>query len=103
MPGQYAAATGSQGSVLSPALSRALTDLMARITREGFPLLTETRSELSVDTEGYVAEMIRALLQGMGLDAPQSTETIVTRVNTSAVAPELFYSGGLPPGYTLIK
>jgi hypothetical protein len=102
MPGQLAAA-GSQGSVLSPGLSRALTEVMAHITREGFPLLTEARSQLSVDTEGYVAEMTRALLQGMGMDAPQNTESIVTRVNTSAVAPELFNSGGLPPGYTLIK
>lgn len=103
MPGQLAAATGSQGSALSPALSRALTEVLAHITREGFPLLTETRSQLSVDMEGYVAEMTRALLQGMGMDAPQSTESIVTRVNTAAVAPELFYSGGLPPGYTLTK
>lgn len=103
MPGQYAAATGSQASVLSPALSRALTDVMARITREGFPLLTETRSELSVDSEGYVAVMAQAVLQGMGMDAPQSTESIVTRVNTSAVAPALFYADGLPPGYTLTK
>jgi len=103
IPGQYAAATGPQASVLSPALSHALTEVMKRITREGLPLLTETRSVLSVDMEGYVADIIRALLQGMGLDAPQSTETIVTRVNTSAVAPELLYSGGLPPGYTLTK
>lgn len=100
MPGQFATA-GSQGSSLSPGLSRTLTDVMVRITREGLPLLTETRLQLSVDMEGYVADMVRALLQGMGLDTPQSTESIVTRVNTSAVAPELFYSGGLPPGYTL--
>jgi len=102
MPGQFATA-GSQGSALSPGLSRTLTDVMVRITREGLPLLTETRSQLSVDMEGYVADMVRALLQGMGLDAPQSSESIVTRVNTSAVAPELFYSGGLPPGYTLTR
>lgn len=100
MPGQFATA-GSQGSALSPGLSRTLTDVIVRITREGLPLLTETRLQLSVDMEGYVADMVRALLQGMGLDTPQSTESIVTRVNTSAVAPELFYSGGLPPGYTL--
>jgi hypothetical protein len=102
MPGQYAAA-GSQGSVLSSGLSQALTDVMARITQEGFPLLTETRSQLSVDMEGYMAEMVRVLLQGMGMDAPQNTESIVTRVNTAAVTPELFYSGGLPSGYTLTK
>lgn len=99
--GQDAFAMGQAGSVVSPALSRALTEVMAQITREGFPLLTETRSNLKVDMQGTVADMVRALLAGMGLDAPQSTESIVTRVNTANVIPELFYSGALPPGYTL--
>jgi hypothetical protein len=99
--GQDALAMGQAGSVVSSALARALTEVMAQITREGFPLLTETRSNLEVDMQGTVADMVRALLAGMGLDAPQSTESIVTRVNTATVTPELFYSGGLPPGYTL--
>jgi hypothetical protein len=94
-------AMGQPGSVVSPGLSRAITEVMARITREGFPLLTETRSTLKVDRAGTVADMIQALLDGMGLSAPQNTESIVTRVNTAAVPPDLFYSGGLPPGYTL--
>lgn len=101
MLGQEPFAMGQAGSVVSPGLSRALTEVMAQITREGFPLLTETRSNLEVDMQGTVADMTRALLAGMGLDAPQSTESIVTRVNTSAVKPDLFYSGALPPGYTL--
>jgi hypothetical protein len=99
--GQDPFAMGQAGSVVSPALSRAVTEVMARITREGFPLVTETRSLLVVDMQGTVADMIRALLAGMGLDAPQSTESIVTRVNTATLTPDLFYSGGLPPGYTL--
>jgi hypothetical protein len=99
--GQDAFAMGQAGSVVSPGLSRAITEVMAQITREGLPLLTETRSKLVVDMQGGVADMIRALLAGMGLDAPQSTESIVTRVNTATVTPELFYSGGLPVGYTL--
>ena len=101
MLGQDPFAMGQAGSVVSPGLSRALTEAMAQVTREGFPLLTETRSNLEVDMQGAVADMIRALLAGMGLDAPQSTESIVTRVKTAAVMPDLFYSGGLPPGYTL--
>lgn len=99
--GQDPFAMGQTGSVVSPGLSRAITEVMAQITREGFPLLTETRSVLKVDMVGTVADMMRALLAGMGLDAPQSTESIVTRVNTAAVTPELFYSGGLPAAYTL--
>jgi hypothetical protein len=99
--GQDPFAMGQAGSVVSPGLSRAVTEVMAQITREGFPLVTETRSLLVVDMQGAVADMIRALLAGMGLDAPQSTESIVTRVNTATVTPDLFYSGGLPPGYTL--
>ena len=74
---------------------------MAQITREGFPLLTETRSNLEVDMQGTVADMIQALLDGMGLSAPQGTESIVNRVNTAPVSAGLFFSGGLPPGYTL--
>lgn len=101
MLGQDPFAMGQAGSVVSPGLSRAATEVMAQITREGFPLLTETRSNLEVDMQGAVADMIRALLAGMGLDAPQSTESIVTRVNTATVTPDLFYSGALPPGYTL--
>jgi hypothetical protein len=101
MIGQDPSAMGQAGSVVSPGLSRALTDVMAQITREGFPLLTETRSHMNVDMEGTVAYMIQAMLEGMGLGAPQSTESIVTRVNTATVIPDLFYSGGLPPGYTL--
>lgn len=99
--GQDPFAMGQAGSVVSPALSRALTEVTAQITREGLPLLTETRSNLEVDMQGTAAEMVRALLAGMGLDAPQSSESIVTRVNTATVTPELFYSGGLPPDYTL--
>jgi hypothetical protein len=102
MLGQDPFAMGQAGSVVSPGLSRAITEAMAQITREGLPLLTETRSNLVVDMQGTVADMIRALLAGMGLDAPQSTESIVTRVNTATVMPELFYSGGLPPGYSLL-
>jgi hypothetical protein len=68
---------------------------------EGFPLVTETRSFLKVDMQGTVADMIQALLDGMGLSAPQNTESIVSRVNTATVTPDLFYSGGLPSGYTL--
>jgi hypothetical protein len=102
MLGQDPFALGQAGSVVSPGLSRAITEVMAQITREGLPLLTETRSNLVVDMHGTVADMIRALLAGMGLDAPQSTESIVTRVNTATVKPELFYSGGLPPGYSLL-
>jgi hypothetical protein len=101
MLGQDPFALGQAGSVVSPGLSRALTEVMAQITREGFPLLTETRSNLEVDMQGTVADMIRSLLAGMGLDAPRSTESIVTRVNTATVVPDLFYSGALPPGYTL--
>jgi hypothetical protein len=37
----------------------------------------------------------------MGLDAPQRTESIVTRVSTATVPAELFYSGGLPAAYSL--
>lgn len=99
--GQDPFARGQARSVVSPALSHALTEVMAQITRKGFPLMTETRSNLEVETQGTVADTIRALLAGMGLDAPQSTESIVTRVITAAVTPELFYSGGLPAGYTL--
>lgn len=101
MLGQDAFSMGQAGSVVSPGLSRAATEVMAQITREGFPLLTETRSTLQVDMQGAVADMVRALLAGMGLDAPQSTESIVTRVNTATVTPDLFYAGGLPAGYTL--
>jgi len=93
--------SGQQGSVVSPGLSRALTEVMTQITRQGFPLVTETRSEMKVDMQGTVADMVQTMLEGMGLATPQSTESIVTRVSTSAVAPELFYLGGLPPGYTL--
>jgi len=93
--------SGQPGSVVSPGLSRALTEVMMQITREGFPLVVETRSEMKVDMQGTVADMAQAMLQGMGLTTPQSTESIVTRVSTSAVAPALFYSGGKPPGYTL--
>jgi hypothetical protein len=99
--GQDPFAMGQAGSVVSPGLSRAITEAMAQITREGLPLLTETRSNLVVDMQGTVADMVRALLAGMGLDAPQSTESIVTRVNTANVKPELFYSGAVPSGYTL--
>ena len=99
--GQDPFAMGQTGSVVSPGLSRAITEVMAQITREGFPLLTETRSVLKVDMVGTVADLMRALLAGMGLDAPQSTESIVTRINTAAVPPELFYSDGLPAAYTL--
>jgi hypothetical protein len=101
MLGQDPFTMGQAGSVVSPGLSGAITEVMAQITREGFPLLTETRSVLKVDMVGTVADMIRALLAGMGLDAPQNTESIVTRVSTATVTPELFYSGGLPAGYTL--
>jgi hypothetical protein len=101
MLGQEPFAMGQAGSVVSPGLSRAITEVMAQITREGLPLLTETRSTLKVDMAGTVADMIQALLDGMGLSAPQNTESIVTRVNTATVTPDLFYSGGLPPGYTL--
>jgi len=93
--------SGQPGSVVSPELSRALTEVMMKITREGFPLVVETRSEMKVDMQGTVADMAQAMLQGMGLTTPQSTESIVTRVSTSAVSTELFYSGGLPAGYTL--
>ncbi|MCU0988723.1 MAG: hypothetical protein MUE63_03815 [Xanthomonadales bacterium] len=99
--GQDPFAMGQAGSVVSPGLSRAITEVMAQITREGLPLVTETRSMLRVDMVGTVADMIRALLAGMGLDAPQSTESIVTRVSTATVPAELFYSGGLPAAYTL--
>lgn len=99
--GQDPFALGQAGSVVSAGLSRAITEVMAQITREGFPLLTETRSTLKVDMVGTVADMVQALLDGMGLSAPQNTESIVTRVNTATVPPDLFYSGGLPPGYTL--
>ena len=99
--GQDPSALGQTGSVVSPGLSRAITEVMAQITREGFPLVTETRSTLQVDMVGTVADMIRALLAGMGLDAPQSTESIVTRVSAATVPAELFYSGGLPAGYSL--
>ena len=101
MLGQEPSAIGQAGSVVSPGLSRAITEVMAQITREGLPLLTETQSTLKVDMTGTVADMIQALLDGMGLSAPQNTESIVTRVNTATVMPDLFYSGGLPPGYTL--
>jgi hypothetical protein len=101
MLGQDPFAMGQAGSVVSPGLSRAVTEVMAKITREGFPLLTETRSNLDVNMQGTVADMIRAMLAGMGLDAPQTTESIVTRVSMAPVLPELFYSGALPAGYTL--
>lgn len=101
MLGQDPFALGQAGSVVSAGLSRAITEVMAQITQEGFPLLTETRSTLKVDMQGTVADMVQALLDGMGLSAPQNTESIVTRVNTATVSPDLFYSGGLPPGYTL--
>jgi len=99
--GQDPFAMQQTGSVVSPALSYALTELMAQITREGFPLVTQTSSNLVVDMQGTVADMTRALLAGMGLDVPLSTESIVTRLSTASVTPELFYSGALPPGYTL--
>lgn len=98
--GQVPSTIGQAHSVVSPGLSRALTEVMARITREGFPLLTETRSVMKVDMEGSLADMIQALLDGMGLSTPQTTESIVTRVSAAPVNPDLFYSGGLPVGYT---
>jgi hypothetical protein len=99
--GQDSLAIGQAGAVVSPGLSRAITEAMAQITRAGFPLVTETRSVLKVDGAGTVADLAQALLDGMGLSAPQSTESIITRVNTATVPPDLFHSGGLPPGYTL--
>ena len=99
--GQDPSAVGQTGSVISPGLSRAITEAMARITRAGFPLLTETRSVLKVDMSGTVADMAQALLDGLGLSAPRNTESIVTRVDTATVPPDLFYSDGSPPGYTL--
>lgn len=101
MLGQSLSETGQDVSFLSAGLSGALTDVFRQVTAAGFPLLTQTRSEMRVDMAGYMGGIIQGLLDGMGVSGPQSTEMIVTAVQTSKIAPELFYDGELPQGYSL--
>lgn len=100
MVGSNPGAIGQELSLVSPELSRSFTGAMAQIARKGFPLLTQTNSSLEVDMEGFVADMIRGLLDSMGLAGEQTSETKVTRVITTPLTPERFYDGGLPAGYT---
>ncbi len=88
-------------SLLSPALSSALTEVLAQITREGFPLLTQTQSNMKVDMEGAMADLIQGTLESMGMGGQHSTESAFTAVDNESLAPELFYNGGLPKGYSL--
>lgn len=88
-------------SFLSPGLSGAITEVFRQITAAGFPLQTQTTSEMQVDMDGYMAGIIQSMLDSMGVSGPTSTETIITDVQTGKVAPELFYAGQLPPGYSL--
>jgi len=87
--------------LLSPGLSSALTEVLAQITTAGFPLLTQTHSDIRVDMEGAMADMIQGMLDAMGIGGSHSTESVVTGVHGGNVPPELFYDGLLPPGYSL--
>ncbi len=93
--------TAQELSLLSPALSSALTEVLARITTAGFPLLTQTHSDMQVDMEGAMADIIQGMLEAMGIGGQHSTESTVTGVHTGNVPPELFYDGLLPKGYSL--
>ena len=99
--GQNQPGTGQQMSLVSPELSGALAAVMKQITRSGMPLLTQTKSVLNPDMEGMMADMVQGLLDAGGLGGQQNTESEVTRVNTSDLPAELFYSNRLPAGYTL--
>ena len=88
-------------SLLSPGLSSALTEVLARITTAGFPLLTQTHSDMRVDMEGAMADMIQGMLDAMGIGGPHSTESVVTGVHGGDLPPDLFYDGLLPKGYSL--
>jgi len=88
-------------SLLSPGLSSALTEVLAQISGEGLPLLTQTRSELKVDMEGIMADMVQSTLEALGMGGQHETESAVTAVDNGNVAAELFYDGGLPKGYSL--
>lgn len=101
MPGGISPAPGQALSVVSPGLSRALTGAMAQISRQGLPLLTQTRSVMKADMEGALADMIQGLLDATGMGGTQSTESRVTSVHTTKLPPELFYNNRLPAGYTL--
>jgi hypothetical protein len=93
--------TGRQMSMVSAGLSGALTAVMKQITRSGMPALTQTKSVLSPDMEGMMADVVQGLLDAAGLGGQQNTESIVTAVRTANLAPELFYNNRLPAGYTL--
>jgi hypothetical protein len=101
MPGPTPPETAQQLSLLSPGLSSALTEVLAQITTAGFPLLTQTHSDIRVDMEGAMADMIQGMLDAMGIGGSHSTESVVTGVRGGNVPPELFYDGLLPPGYSL--
>lgn len=93
--------TAQELSLLSPGLSSAVTEVLARITTAGFPLLTQTHSDVRVDMEGAMANMIQGMLEGMGIGGQHSTESVVTGVHGGNVPQELFYDGSLPQGYSL--
>jgi len=99
--GQAGAETAQDLSILSPELSKAFTAVAAQITRAGFPLKIQTQSQTNIYPQGSVAILIQGMLDTLGIASQQSTESVVTAVNTGKVPPELFYGGLLPPGYSL--
>ncbi|MGA9572469.1 MAG: hypothetical protein WBS20_00835 [Lysobacterales bacterium] len=93
--------TAQELSILSPGLSSALTDVFAQITRAGFPLLTQTHSNMKTDMQGGFGKLFQGMLESTGIASPQSTESMVSFVDTADVPPDIFYGGLLPPGYSL--
>jgi hypothetical protein len=99
--GQSGSATTQDLSILSPGLSTALTAVAAQITSAGFPLKLQTQFQMNIYPQGSVAILIQGMLETLGIDSQQNTESVVTVVNTNKVPTEFFYGGLLPPGYSL--
>lgn len=98
--GQVGSETAQDLSILSPELSKSFTAVAAQITRAGFPLKIQTNSRMNIYPQGSVAVLVQGMLETLGIASRQSTESVVTVVNTGEISPEFFYGGLLPPGYS---
>lgn len=97
-------AEGSGETLTYPGISSGLTGIMADIAEKGFPLRTETTTDVSVDAQGPMAGMMEQMMSGamgsMGSMGNSTHVSEVTGVSTDSIDSELFFDGGLPEGYT---
>lgn len=101
MLGPTPSQTTHEVSMLSPGLSSAITDVLMQLTRAGFPLLTETSSQLTVEQTGAMSAYFQGVLDAMGIGGQKSTRSVITSVQAGKLPPERFYDRALPRGYSL--